>query len=121
MEFPTSGRQWRDSDVIGAKENMCIKICYFFLLGRVAAALLLNVMTFWFFCAGFYVRHVIQMMFINIATGIKFVVQIQVKKTHPIYYMYIGPVYMYSDWATAAERGEIPDFGKARGKPAESS
>jgi hypothetical protein len=42
------------------------------------AALLLNVMTFCFFAPG-YVLDVIQMMLINIATGIKLiVVQIQV-------------------------------------------
>jgi hypothetical protein len=72
MEFPTSGRQWRDSDVIGAKQNTCIKICYFSCLGATGAALLLNVMTFCFF-RRVYVLHVIQMMFINIATGIKLI------------------------------------------------
>jgi hypothetical protein len=60
-------------------------------------------------------------MFINITTGIKFVVKIQVLKNHPIYYMYmyIGPVYMYSDWATALSAGKSPISG--REKPAESS
>jgi hypothetical protein len=82
MEFPTS-----DSDVIGEKQNTCINYFYFF---SCLGALLLNVMTFCFL-RRVYARHVIQ-MFIN--TGIKFVVQIQVLKNHPIYYMYIGPVYI---------------------------
>jgi hypothetical protein len=65
---------WNDakvytSDVIGAKQNSCIKICYFFLLGPTGAALLLNLMTFCFL-RRVYVLLVIQMMIINIATGI---------------------------------------------------
>jgi hypothetical protein len=91
MEFPTSGRQWRDSDVIGAKQNACIKICYLFLLGRNGRCFFVEFDDILFLpVRRVYVLHVIQMMFINIATGIKFVVQIQVLKKHPIYYMYIA-------------------------------
>jgi hypothetical protein len=109
MEFPTSGRQWRDSDVVGAKQNTCIKFFYFFLLGRNGRCSFVECDDI--FLRRVYVRHVIQMMFINIATGIKLVVQIQVLKT-PIYYM-------YSDWATALSAVKSPISG--RGKPAESS
>jgi hypothetical protein len=58
------------------------------------------------------------MMFINIATGINyfFVVQIQVLKKHPIYYMFVGPVYMYSDWATALSAGKSPIDVRAGGR-----
>jgi hypothetical protein len=80
MEFPTSGRQWRDSDVIGAKQITCIKICYFFLLGRNGRCSFVECNDILFFA---YVRHVIQMMSTNIATGITFVVQIQVLKKTP--------------------------------------
>jgi hypothetical protein len=120
MEFPTS-----DSNVIGAKQNTYITFFYFVLLGcngrcsliffifsclgATGVALLLNVMTF--FLRRVYVRHVIQ-MFIDIATGIKFVVQIQVLKKHPIYYMYIGNVYTYSDWAIALSAGKSPISGR---------
>jgi hypothetical protein len=34
-------------------------------------------------------------------------------------YIHVGPVYMYSDWATALSVGKFPISG--RGKPAESS
>jgi hypothetical protein len=97
---------------LARSKTRALKKIIFSCLGATGAALLLNVMTFCFL-RRVYVRHVIQMMFINIVIGIKFVVQIQVLRNHPIYYMYIGPVYMYSDWATALNAGKSPISGSS--------
>jgi hypothetical protein len=57
---------------LARSKTHALKLVIFSRLGATGAALLLNVMTFCFFASG-YVLHVIQMMFINIATGIKLI------------------------------------------------
>jgi hypothetical protein len=81
-------------------------------LGATGAALLLNVMTFCFFAPGLcttcHSNNIYQYSYrYKLICGAN-----SGSKKHPIYYMYIGPVSMYSDWATALSAGKSPISGR---------
>jgi hypothetical protein len=99
MEFPTS-----DSDVIGACEGATGAQCSFVECDDIL-----------FFAPGLCTTCHSDDVYQYSYLWCKF----RLKKTHPIYYMYIGPVIHVLLLGNSAERGEIPDFRK--GKPTESS